>query len=74
MEKSYLSSPGTKIRALNLGTDVFAQNVSRDRHAKLPDFCFPPLHIVGKFLEFAEWSKAWCVVVIPEKHATWAHV
>ena len=57
-----------------LGTDVFAQNISRDRQAKFPDFCFPPLRVAGKFLKFAEQSKAWCVVVIPEKHANWAHL
>jgi hypothetical protein len=30
--------------------------------------------MIGEFINFAEKSKAWCVVVIPETNATWLHL
>jgi hypothetical protein len=58
----------------SLGTDVFTQNISRGREARWPDYCFPPFGMIGEFINFAEKSKAWCVVVIPETNATWLHL
>ena len=57
-----------------LGVDVFAQNITRDGDARWPDFCFPPYRMIGKFLEFARKSRAWCIVVVPEEQCSWFHL
>ena len=57
-----------------LGVDVFAQNITRNGEARWPDFCFPPYRMIGKFLEFAKKSGAWCIVVVPEEQCSWFHL
>ena len=58
----------------SMGEDVFTQDISRRRDAKYPDYCFPPLQLIGEFLDFAEKSGAWCIVVVPEMGANWGHM
>ena len=57
-----------------IGVDVFSQNITRGEEAKHPDYCFPPFGMITEFLHFAEKSRAWCVVILPEMKGVWIHM
>jgi len=58
----------------SIGVDVFSQNITRGEEAKHPDYCFPPFGMITEFLHFAEKSRAWCVVILPEMKGVWIHM